>query len=221
MSAQASWKAPRLYDSVLSIGAQCMTSTLLKAAKLKRFSGPFDWIFSNLRMVCDCIEDDFATFLDRDQLQPLSIEQRHEPNLGFADHIFYRRRYGLNTMFNHYDPIAADGYAYLERCVGRFRRALTSGRPHLLLAIAERHQGGHYAFDRLCGVLDRYPSVEALVLISPDMRADRGLELWEERGRHRLAYLHTPSPVSGIRFAAEADDVFARETLREMIVLPD
>ncbi|ABQ70344.1 hypothetical protein Swit_3999 [Rhizorhabdus wittichii RW1] len=219
MSAEARWDAPRSYDSVLSIGAQCLTSTMLKAAGLKRYSAPFDWIFSNLRMVSDCIEDDFAVFLDRRHLKPVPVEQRHTADSCFADHDHYRRRYGLNTMFNHYDPVSAEGYAYLERCVARFRAALASGRPHLLLAIAERYQGGWFGFDRLCAALDSYPAIELLVLISPERRAPQGLELWEQRGRHRLAYLHTPSPVAGIHFEAEEDNIFLGETLRRLIAL--
>jgi hypothetical protein len=204
---------------VLSIGAQCMTSTLLKAIDLKLYSGPFDWIFSNLRMVCDCIEDDFATLLDRRHLVQVPAEIRHTPDSCFADHRHFQRRYGLTTMFNHYDPTRPDGYAYLERCVDRFRAALTSGRPHLLLAIVERHQGGLYAFDRLCRLLESYPSIDALVLVSPEARASQSLELWEERGRHRLVYFHTPSPVAGIHFEREEDNVFARETLSRLIAV--
>lgn len=219
MSVEEGWKAPRSYESVLSAGAQCLTSTMLKANDLKRYSGPFDWIFSNLRMVSDCIEDDFSVFLDRRHLKPVPAEQRHRNDSCFADHDHYRRRYDLATMFNHYDPVSADGYAYLERCVARFRAALRSDRPHLLLAIAERHQGGLFGFDRLCTALEPYPSIEALVLISPETRQAQGLELWEDRGRHRLIRLHTPSPVAGIHFEAEADNRFLGETLRTLIRL--
>lgn len=219
MLVEESWRAPRIYDSVLSIGSQCLTSTLLEVTGLKRNSGPFDWIFSNLRMASDCIEDDFDTFLDRRYLKLLPAERRHDAGMGFADHEYYRRRYGIATMFNHHDPTTTDGYAYFERCVGRFREALTSGKPHLLLAIGQRHQGGAYGFGRLCDALERYPSIDLLVLISPETRAAQGIELWEERGRHRLAWLHTPSQISGIQFEAHADNVFAADLLREMIVL--
>ena len=47
-------------DSIMSIGSHCLTSATLKRSGLKRFSGPFDWIFSNLAMVADCIEDEIG-----------------------------------------------------------------------------------------------------------------------------------------------------------------
>jgi len=219
MAEQADWNAPRSYQSVLSIGAQCVTSMLLKQAGLKRFSGPFDWIFSNLRMVCDCVEDDFAALLDLRYLVPVPIAIRPTPDSCFADHRLFKNRYGLTSIFNHYDPLTPGGHAYLQRCVERFRTAMTSGQPQLLLAIVRRHQGGLFGFDRLCNVLERYPSIEALIFVSPETREPRSLDIWKQRGRHRLIHLHTPSQVSGVRFEQEEDDDFVVETLRRLILL--
>ena len=61
----------RSYQAVLSIGPQCLTSNLLKRARLKAFSGPFDWIFSSLSMVADCIETNFADLLNVDFIKPV------------------------------------------------------------------------------------------------------------------------------------------------------
>lgn len=219
MPLERSWRAPRLYDSVVSIGSQCITSMLLRAADLKRYSGPFDWIFSNLRMVCDCVEDDFGAFLDRQHITTLPPDRRPTLDTCFADHKFYQHRYGLNSIFNHYDPTSAEGSAYLERCVARFRSALNSSRPHLMLAVCERHQGGSLAFNRLCDLMEGHPAIDVLVLISPKARSEQGLELWEERGRHRLIYLHTSSHIAGIHFEAAEDNQFAVRTLRELVEL--
>ena len=48
--------------AILSVGAHCITSYTLKKHALRSFSGPFDWIFSNLGMASHCIADDFRTF---------------------------------------------------------------------------------------------------------------------------------------------------------------
>ena len=209
----------RDYQSVVSIGAQCLTGVLLQNAGLKRFSGPFDWIFSNMRMVCDCIEDDFRTFLDPQQLAAIPLAARASPDTQFAHHLYYGRRYGLHALFNHNDPTDPATYAYLERCVGRFRAMLASDRPQLLLAIATRSQGGKYAFDRMCALLEDRPSVEICALIVQEPGTKRGLDLWAEAGRHRLFELHVTSPLQGIHFADPGDTLFVTELLRTMIRL--
>jgi hypothetical protein len=154
------WAEPREYDSVFSIGSQCLTTWLLNKAGLKRFSGPFDWLFSNLRMVCDCIEDDFATLLDPAYFEPIPAQERSSSRVQFAHHSIYRERYDLPPIFNHHDPIDREDFAYLTRCVDRLRNALRSGRPHLLMALSLRSQGGSHAFNRLCDLLVDVPAVE-------------------------------------------------------------
>jgi hypothetical protein len=215
------WAASRRYDSVVSIGSQCLTSALLKTAGLKRYSGPFDWIFSNLRMVADCIEDDFATFLNREYLVQIPVAERHGPDIQFAHHEVYRRNYRLDAIFNHRDPTDPAVYAYLQRCVDRFGSVLRSGRPHLLLAISTRRQGGSYGFNRLCDVLEAMPTIELCVLIARDPGERRALTIWEERGRHRLIDLDlTSTTTSGFDFAEPADNRFVVDALNAMIALP-
>jgi hypothetical protein len=213
------WAAPRSYASVASIGSQCLTATLLRAAGLRSWSGPFDWIFSNLRMVGDCIEDDFRAFLDPENLIPIAPDLRAAPDIQFADHRLYRARYRLRAIFNHSDPTRPEVYAYLERCVARFRSALRSGRPHLLVGVSTKAQGGRQAFVRLAGLLADHAAVELLVFMLRDPAPDRSTNLWEERGRHRLVDLHLPSPIAGIWFADAEDDRFLVETLQSLIRL--
>ncbi len=52
-------------NNVCSLGTLCHTATLLKRNNLKISSYPFDWIFSNINIIIDCIEDDFNSFLDK------------------------------------------------------------------------------------------------------------------------------------------------------------
>ena len=206
----------RLYQSVVSIGSQCATSVMLQNADLKRFSGPFDWIFSNLRMVCDCIEDDFATFLDPSQIIAIPPETRTMADAQFAHHDHYRRRYNIHAIFNHSDPTLPEVYAYLQRCVARFRALLAADRPQLLVALSRRDQGGSYAFNRLCDLLKTKPNIEICVLIVRETGEHRSIDLWEERGPNRLFNLHCTSPLAGIHFEAAEDNHFVVETLRSL-----
>ena len=211
--------SPRSYQSVVSIGSQCLTGVMLQNAGLKLFSGPFDWIFSNMRMVCDCIEDDFAAFLDPREHISIPPAERAVPGTQFAHHALYRARYGLHALFNHSDPTEPATYAYLERCVARFRAVLASDQPQLLLAISKRSQGGRYAFDRLSKLLDDAPSVEICAMIVREPGATRQLEPWAENGRHRLFELTVTSPMEGIHFADHADNHYLADLLAQMVRL--
>jgi hypothetical protein len=209
----------RHYRAVTSIGSQCLTSVMLQKAGLKRFSGPFDWIFSNLRMVADCIDDDFAAFLDRDQYRPIPLEHRGSARTQFANHALYHHRYKLAGIFNHSDPCRPDVYAYLVRCVDRFREVLASDHPQLLLAFSRRDQGGLHAFERLCALLETRPSVEILAVIVREPGTHRRMTTWAERGRHRLVNFEPTSPMMGIEFEDSRDNDFVLRLLKQAIVL--
>ena len=180
-----------------------MTSMMLKRAGLKAFSGPFDWIFSSFDMVRDCIESDFADFLNIDYLKPVPAERRQAPTLNFCDHILYKQRYGLDSIFNHYDPRDPERYNYLRRCVRRFRALLASGDPHLLLAIGRFGSAEDLAFDRLrTSLAAQHPNIEARLIrlgqpgggaaahveFAP-LSADDGVQFSDERDNDRLADL--------------------------------
>jgi len=211
----------RRYQAVTSIGSQCLTSVMLQNAGLKRFSGPFDWIFSNLRMVADCIEDDFAAFLDRDQYRPIPPERRQSTTTQFANHALYHHRYKLAAIFNHSDPCRPDVYDYLVRCVDRFRKLLASDRPQLLLAFSRRDQGGLHAFERLCALLEPQPSVEILAVIVRAPGTHRRITAWAEHGRHRLINFQPGSAMMGIEFEDPEDNVFVRSFLKQAITLDE
>ncbi len=82
--------------------------------KIKKASFPFDWIFSNPKMINDCINDNFKIFLDR----KLHIKIPNKP--GKSGHKIYGDR-----IFNHYDITTNENFEYYVRCVKRFRQLLT------------------------------------------------------------------------------------------------
>lgn len=208
------------YQSVVSIGPQCLTSTLLKRAGLKAFSGPFDWIFSSLEMVGDCIETDFADLLNKDFLKPIPIERRPNPTVSFANHMLYRARYELDSIFNHYDPRDPERYAYLRRCVRRMRTLLASDKPQLLLAIGRPEQCDQAATARLFGLLDRLTvAVEAWVILVEPPDTTQSLTLVEVSGRHRIYRFAPYGAIDGIMFADERDNAFLIEQWRALIQL--
>lgn len=109
-----------------SLGYYCFSSSLLKAKGWKRYSLPFDWVFSSEAVVLSCLLDDFRTFLDRSLYTPHNSGGR--PTCG-------HRTY-CSKMFNHHDPLSGpQDYDYFVRCVARFRalRDLPEGRHILFL----------------------------------------------------------------------------------------
>ena len=211
---------PRRYQAVVSIGTQCLTSNVLKWAGLKAFSGPFDWIFSSLDMVSDCIENNFADLLNIDYLK--TIPREPDVGTGFANHALYHARYGLRAIFNHYDPRSTEGYAYFRRCVRRMRVVLCSEQPQLLLAVGIPEDLPTAATARLFDLLDtRTAAVEAWIITIEPTAADQCLELLGNRGRHRLYRFAAYGPVNGAEFADPRDNDFLAVQLRALIRLQD
>jgi hypothetical protein len=72
-----------VYTRVISVGSQCATAGEIQRFGLKKASYPFDWLYSSLGMVADCIEDDFADFLDRSHHEVIPIAQRVQADANF------------------------------------------------------------------------------------------------------------------------------------------
>ena len=110
---------------VMSLGSNCVASMTCKDAGLKRFSGPFDWLFVNMETVKDCIIDNFSKFLDKNLYVPHNYWTRSDRHAGHS-------LYGAN-LFEHHDPRRPAVHAYFTRCVERFQSVLAS--PHRKLFI--------------------------------------------------------------------------------------
>ena len=123
---------------IVSVGDHCLTASVLKNLGLKKKSYPFDWIFSDIRMVNHCIQDNFLTFLDRSQHMKISEDEKLSPDANFCDHIYYKTHYGVLFTFNHYDISDDKIYRYYERCVERFVNLLHSDKKVIFLCISQR-----------------------------------------------------------------------------------
>ena len=101
-------------NDVCSLGTVCLSSQLCIDLKLKLYSSPFDWIFSNPKNIIHILKDDFSSFLDKDQYVPITPTS--------CGH----KLYDLN-MFNHHNPKDnLENYDYFTRCIDRFKKLLSS-----------------------------------------------------------------------------------------------
>lgn len=57
-----------MFENFISLGWFCGTAASMSKYGLRSRSGPFDWYFSNFSGVLSCMENDFADFLDRNNL---------------------------------------------------------------------------------------------------------------------------------------------------------
>lgn len=100
-----------------SLGHFCLTSTLLKSLNVKHYSLPFDWIFSNNKMLHSCLSDQFKSFLTKEyytSLPPTMSEKKR------CNHKLY------GDIFNHHNPTLNTDYQYFSRCVQRFHSLISS-----------------------------------------------------------------------------------------------
>lgn len=123
---------------IVSIGDHCLTASVLKNLGLKKASYPFDWIFSDIRMVNHCIQDEFSTFLDRSQHIKIADTEKLSPDANFCDHRYYKEHYGVLFAFNHYDVSVDNVYRYYQRCVNRFVKLLNSDTKVIFVCISQR-----------------------------------------------------------------------------------
>jgi hypothetical protein len=105
---------------LVSLGCSCNVAMYMKILNIKYYSCPFDWIFSNLRMIQDIIEDNFKIFLDRSEYD--------EINKKLVGHKQYHK-----NLFNHHNPLRDDDYMYFLRCVDRFKKILSSSEEKLFV----------------------------------------------------------------------------------------
>ena len=209
------------FAHVASLGTDCYASSTLKHMKLKRYSLPFDWIFSGLSMVAHCIEDGFATFLDPSQFHTVPAPlRRPDARVQKCEHSFYRREHGVHHVFNHYDPTELIWHAYLIRTVGRFRRLLASPERKLFVAIVKSSDAAqcHDDFVGLADVLDAHTHNAQLMTLAvlPALNTGQfGYAVVHQHRNHSLAALQPNSDLNGILFADPLDELLVRRVIAQ------
>lgn len=64
------------YDCVISIGAACFVPDALKHLKVRKFSGPFDWMYgSNVETRLKCVYDEFNNYFDYKDFEYLEVNK--------------------------------------------------------------------------------------------------------------------------------------------------
>ncbi len=193
----------------VSLGCNCQMAHVLKILGLRKWSGPLDWLFSMPGMARDCLADDFATLVDRGQLESIPSSERRGPGIWRGRHRLYRERHGLECVFNHHDPalVPAD-YTFLTEGVRRLRLALdTPGTKNRLWMMTHLWTPKTTA-EEIAGLLRQRPSRNHLTFLQLETGRDRVeiVEALDLAPDLRWITVHTPSEPVGLRLADPADD---------------
>lgn len=78
------------YDVIVGLGQHCANAKYMQRAGLRAFSSPFDWLEGSkvgLLKVVDLIENDLASFLEKDALVPKELTEDEDDgkHIGYID----------------------------------------------------------------------------------------------------------------------------------------
>lgn len=226
------------FTHVVSLGTLCMTVNMMERCELRRWPGPFDWVFSSPSIVLHCLRDNFGSFLDRTAYVAAPAKK--------AGHARYSMMVGRPVIFNHHNPMIPSDYEFLSSCVECFRGLLVnadgqvawkldgdqkngSGRVLFLLFNLERHGRLNDTeieelFEQLC-LQSRYPFellvVKTITRTSDDpscrctkIHRQAAHGRFEIENEVRVYELHCQGTHDGFRFSDRAD----MELLRRLVL---
>jgi hypothetical protein len=145
-------------EVVLSIGSLCQTAWQIQNAGLRKFSGPFDWIFSSPYLVADCLEDDFRTYLDRSSYVRGDSDTQWSPRK-------YVERFGQRVMFNHHNMMIDDDYNKIRRAVDRFRDVLGSTQSKTFVLMTPSGLLDHLGFNPALATFGKFTTNYRMLVV--------------------------------------------------------
>jgi len=206
-----------------SLGYMCQTAQILKIAKLKVCSYPFDWVFSDCDVVLDCLEDDFKKFLDRSRYTD-PAHKYHDNQCGHSDY--------HEDFFFHRNPKEDHNYRYYERCVWRFKDLLKKDDKKLFLVmiVPDATQHPKNVFEELQSDpeniihktrfhlakfnlnLKKYTKNYSLAAFFNLVSGENKYKLYSEDDLDFFE-LHTTSESNGLKFIDEKDNIYLDEVI--------
>ena len=214
--------ADKTFLSAVSLGTFCHAAEILKHTKLRMFSGPFDWIFSNLAVVTHCLADDFTVFLDKSNYQAVPIEERHVPDANYCDHSFYRDQFGIKYFFNHHNPTQDRVYEHFQRAVERFRQLHEHGPVLFLMVTAVPVLAADY--ENLLKLLEKTVGSFLLVVVrfisDPLTDPQENITTFHHQHNFISVDFSVAEQTNGVVFPEEIDNLRFEAFIRTFKVIP-
>lgn len=205
---------------IASLGNHCLCSATLKDHGLKKYSLPFDWIFTHPGIVLDCLNDNFSLFLDKKHYHSLTNERHDRDYEPGASHVYFENKYSTINTFNHRDVTQSEDYNYIVRTVERFRKLLTSDDGKIFMMITRPEYDLSNSFDKLRNRLNELTNnfhFIAIQLQDPTCKHNSlSIEKILDKENAEL-YNFTPSSIEkgGGRFRSRIDEVIVISLLAE------
>jgi hypothetical protein len=130
-----------VFKHAISLGANCHASKALQRLGLKKYSCPFDWIFSSIDIIGDCISTDFSKFLDKSQYIDCNVGTPVISHAGILESRAGHKEYGRH-MFFHRDPRIGRNYQYYARCVNRWKKVMNGSESKLFVHLVQIPSSG-------------------------------------------------------------------------------
>eukprot|EP00929_Paragymnodinium_shiwhaense_P048776 TRINITY_DN24619_c0_g3_i1.p2 TRINITY_DN24619_c0_g3~~TRINITY_DN24619_c0_g3_i1.p2 ORF type:complete len:345 (+),score=84.42 TRINITY_DN24619_c0_g3_i1:70-1104(+) len=227
---------------VVSLGSRCFVAEAIKTGGLRRWAGPFDWIYTCPEMVLHCLKDNFKTFLDKTMLYKSGAKIGHK---------IYSKMSNRGIIFPHHDPRGTDRDRFV-RNVDRFQKIMKSKERKLVCfcevigtqkALDEtRDEEARWSkalFEALAKKVSNFELLYIVVVCGSPSEAAMGKIQGRQPVVHRNVYreakgsaslaqheLHCVGACTGLVFKARKDDtslyrLMLRGKGREYDLLPD
>lgn len=206
---------PSSAPEIFSLGGHCYASHLLKQMDLRHGAGPFDWLFSDPRMVADCLDDRFQAFLN-----PAFYTYTGNPSGLGRGHLHYSPKYQRPVIFNHHDPLKAADHEHFRRAVERIETALNGGSRTLFVAVFDTHRGKEPHIRMMFEALKRRNNQAELVVIVGSATASgqpSAASLIQEDGLSVFRVETTSSMQDGLSHQNPADDQIIMDLIRQHV----
>jgi len=168
---------------------------------LRKYALPFDYIFSDLEMIAECISDDFKIFLDSSQYTIFDEDGR-------CGHKIYSNKFNLPIIFNHHNVTKREYKDHFTRAVGRFRSVLYDDSAKLFLCISSQNRTNEKKIDILSNaIVAKSKSFRLIVIMVSGPSRQREMKFSRQIG---AAEVYNFSPltemINGLSFADELDN---------------
>ncbi len=109
-----------MYRNIISLGWFCGTAASLSKYGFRSFSGPFDWYYSSLSGVVQCIDSDFKDFLKFENLFKIPGNPKEFEDTKYKFHFMHEIETSLEKDYNTI-------YQKYIRRIHNFRMAMKEG----------------------------------------------------------------------------------------------
>ena len=191
-----------------SLGFHCQASKILIRNNIKKESYPFDWMFSNITIVKDCIENNFNKLLE--QKYYIDYDKKYYNNN--CGHSIYK-----SNLFPHRDMRLKHNYEYLIRCINRFHSLCKSNKEKIFLITIIHTNLITKILDNLNNlrnILNKKTNnfkIVCLVFLYNKNDNDHYIEI---NDNIHIIYISSTSKSNGLQFEDEKDNVYVDNILK-------